>query len=132
MGNNHLVMMLQLLIYFPLPAIVLTTIENNSNYNFAVGKKVALDKNWWFTITGISKRFLNDGKEGFLYKRQTNNITEANGYPGHPADLHTGEFCVDVSTYTDVQYDNDTIEICDSTFSKQCTDKFEEVPIIIF
>ena len=47
-------------------------------------------------------------------------------------DLHKGEFCVDVSTYTEIEYDSAPKEVCDSTFSKQCEDKNERVitPII--
>ena len=129
MSNNQLITVLQLLIYFTLAALVLTTIEKKNSYKFAVGNKVAIDKNWWFTITGISKRFLQDGKNGLLFKRETNNSHSTDGKSGQPTDLHTGEFCVDVSTYTDVQYDNDTVEVCDSTFAKQCTNKVEEVRI---
>ena len=46
-------------------------------------------------------------------------------------DLHNGEFCVDVSTYTDVQYRPEPREKCDTTFAKQCEDKTEEVTCII-
>merc|ERR1719412_1785916 len=42
-------------------------------------------------------------------------------------DLHNGEFCVDVSTYTEVQYRPEPREKCDSTFEKQCEEKTEEV-----
>ena len=127
MGSNHFVKVLQILIYFTLAALVVTTIDNNNNYNFAVGGKVAIDKNWWFTITGISKRFLNEGQSGQLYKRDANHTQGQDSTSGPSANLHNGEFCVDVSTYSDVQYDNDTVEVCDSTFAKKCTMQFEEV-----
>ena len=42
-------------------------------------------------------------------------------------DLHKGEFCVDVSTYSPVQYDNKAVNVCDSTFVKNCRDRSEQV-----
>lgn len=126
-NSNHIVKMLQLLIYFVLTALVLTNIENNSHYNLAVGGKVAIDKNWWFTITGISKRFLNQGQTGQLYIQESNDTQTTNRRIGVPANLHKGEFCVDVSTYSEIQYDNATIEVCDSTFAKKCTKQFKKV-----
>lgn len=42
-------------------------------------------------------------------------------------DLHNGEFCVDVSTYTPVQYRPEPREKCDTTFAKQCEEKTEEL-----
>ena len=44
-------------------------------------------------------------------------------------DLHKGEFCVDVSTYGPVEYDHEYKNVCDSTFSKQCEQRYEEVSI---
>ena len=35
-------------------------------------------------------------------------------------DLHSGEFCVDVSTYGDVVFEPTTREKCDTQFQKQC------------
>lgn len=42
-------------------------------------------------------------------------------------DLHSGEFCVDVSTYGDVVFEPTTREKCDTTFQKQCETKSEQV-----
>ena len=42
-------------------------------------------------------------------------------------DLHSGEFCVDVSTYGDVVFEPKSREKCDTTFAKQCEDKTEQV-----
>jgi len=42
-------------------------------------------------------------------------------------DLHSGEFCVDVSTYGAVVFEPTSREKCDTTFMKQCEDKNEQV-----
>jgi len=42
-------------------------------------------------------------------------------------DLHSGEFCVDVSTFGDVVFEPTSREKCDTTFSKQCETKNEQV-----
>merc|ERR1712141_120747 len=42
-------------------------------------------------------------------------------------DLHSGEFCVDVSTYGDVVFEPTTREKCDTQFQKQCETKSEQV-----
>ena len=126
-NKNHIEKMFQLLIYFVASALVLTNIENNGNYNLAVGGKVAIDKNWWISITGISKRFLNKGQSRQLYNHDVNISKDTNRRNGEPANLHKGEFCVDVSTYSEIKYDNATIKLCDSTFAKKCTNKFKEV-----
>ena len=42
-------------------------------------------------------------------------------------DLHSGEFCVDVSTYGLVEFEPTPREKCDSTFNKVCETKNEQV-----
>ena len=42
-------------------------------------------------------------------------------------DLHSGEFCVDVSTFGEVQFEPTDREKCDTTFEKQCETKNEQV-----
>merc|ERR1712038_274355 len=42
-------------------------------------------------------------------------------------DLHSGEFCVDVSTFGPVLYDATPREKCTTVFNKQCEDKTEQV-----
>ena len=42
-------------------------------------------------------------------------------------DLHSGQFCVDVSTYGDVVYEPTSREKCDTQFQKVCEDKSEQV-----
>ena len=44
-------------------------------------------------------------------------------------DLHSGEFCVDVSTFGEVQFEPTDREKCDTTFEKQCETKNEQVGI---
>ena len=43
--------------------------------------------------------------------------------------LHSGEHCVDVSTYEPVAFKDVTVEVCDSTFEKNCEQKNEQVRI---
>ena len=43
--------------------------------------------------------------------------------------LHSGEHCVDVSTYEPVAFKDVTVEVCDSTFAKTCEDKTDQVGI---
>ena len=43
--------------------------------------------------------------------------------------LHSGEHCVDVSTYEPVAFKDVTVEVCDSTFVKTCEDKTDQVSI---
>ena len=45
-------------------------------------------------------------------------------------DLHTGEFCVDVSTWGDVIYEPVEREKCDSIFTKVCEDKNKQVSVL--
>ena len=42
-------------------------------------------------------------------------------------DLHNKEFCVDVSTYQPVVWQEVDAEQCDTVFVKQCEDKTEDV-----
>lgn len=82
----------------------------------------------WYTKSGpslshVSRRntqSLRQGRQGY----------EDDVIPGddqETVDLHKGEFCVDVSTFGPVEYDTAPVETCDSTFSKVCEDRYEEV-----
>ena len=42
-------------------------------------------------------------------------------------DLHNGEFCVDVSEWGEIVYEDVERQKCDSTFAKQCEMKTERV-----
>ena len=44
-------------------------------------------------------------------------------------DLHSGEHCVDVSTYKPVEFKDVAVTVCDSTFAKECEDKIDQVMI---
>ena len=46
--------------------------------------------------------------------------------------LHSGEHCVDVSTYEPVAFKDVTVEVCDSTFEKTCEQKTDQVRKEIF
>ena len=46
--------------------------------------------------------------------------------------LHSGEHCVDVSTYEPVAFKDVTVEVCDSTFEKTCEQKTDQVRKDIF
>jgi len=43
--------------------------------------------------------------------------------------LHTGQFCSDISGWTDVFYKNDTEVCCESSFKKNCTEKEKTVMV---
>ena len=117
-----------LIIVHPILSAMLT---NKRNVPF-VGDNIAMNKNWWLTLTGISKRLL-DNQNPSKMSSQNNNYT--NGMARDKRDHqessmmnhHKGEFCVDVSTYGQIEYNNAKIEVCDSTFAKQCTNKYKEV-----
>ena len=46
-------------------------------------------------------------------------------------DLHSGEFCVDVSTYGDIKFEGQPREKCDTTFEKKCETKSEQVRYLL-
>ena len=78
----------------------------------------SIDGNKWYT------KFVN--------KRNTESI-DRQGYENEggdapkEVDLHKGEFCVDVSTYSPVKYEKKPVKVCDSTFVKNCKDRSEQV-----
>ena len=91
--------------------------------------QASIDGQRWYTKEGPSASSVN--------KRNTPAVRQGKAYeddviPGDAneseiVDLHTGEFCVDVSTFGPVEYDTSPAEVCDSTFAKQCEDRYEEV-----
>jgi len=44
-----------------------------------------------------------------------------------PVDLHSGEFCVDVSTFGEVTFEATPREKCETTFQKNCEEKTDQV-----
>ena len=51
----------------------------------------------------------------------------SDGEEDEGVDLHSGEFCVDVSTFGDIVFENQGREACDTTFEKVCETKTEQV-----
>ena len=61
-----------------------------------------------------------------LINRRTASYPEAGGAEA-TVDLHTKEFCVDVSTYQPVVWQEVDAEQCSTVFVKKCEDRSEEV-----
>ena len=61
-----------------------------------------------------------------LINRRTASYPEAAGAEA-TVDLHTKEFCVDVSTYQPVVWQEVDAEQCSTVFVKKCEDRSEEV-----
>ena len=55
------------------------------------------------------------------------NLHPSDGEEDEGVDLHSGEFCVDVSTFGDIVFENQGREACDTTFEKVCETKTEQV-----
>ena len=61
-----------------------------------------------------------------LINRRTASYPEASGAEA-TVDLHNKEFCVDVSTYQPVVWQEVDAEQCSTVFVKKCEDRSEEV-----
>lgn len=85
-----------------------------------------IDGNRWYTTAGTPRSFLSKRNTPSI-PRQGRNYEDDTIDAPETVDLHKGEFCVDVSTYGPIEYDHVPIEVCDSTFAKQCEDRYEEV-----
>ena len=57
----------------------------------------------------------------------TTTLHPSDGEEDEGVDLHSGEFCVDVSTFGDIVFENQGREACDTTFEKVCETKTEQV-----
>ena len=111
--------------------ILSSAIKTHGNFQPMNGYTTNIDGNRWYTKSGPSTTFVN--------KRNIPSVRQGKAYeddviPGgdvaadqESVDLHKGEFCVDVSTFGPVQYDIAPVEVCDSTFSKKCEDRYETV-----
>ena len=84
------------------------------------------DKNWWITISGISKRLLQKPSPSGISEKLYDSEIAVNTQDSMTYN-QKGTFCVDVSTFGEVEYKDVKIEVCDSTFTKQCTDQYKEV-----
>jgi len=51
---------------------------------------------------------------------------QARAIDGTVHDLHSGQHCVDVSTYKPVEFNDVTVKVCDSTIAKQCETKIDQ------
>ncbi len=58
------------------------------------------------------------------YRRQQDDAAEDDS---GVVDLHSQEFCVDVSTYGPVEFEPVTREKCDTIFNKRCETKTDQV-----
>ena len=108
-----------------IPLFVLIVTLNSSNA-FKSSERVNYGGNSWYTKVDSSS----------VSKRDTQYNNGAAPEDPKTVDLHEGEFCVDVSTYGPVQYDENAVNVCDSTFTKNCLDRSEQViichPFLIF
>ena len=92
------------------------------------GPPTNIGGNRWYTKSGPSLSYVNKRntpsvvRQGKAYE---DDVIE--GEKPETVDLHKGEFCVDVSTFGPVTYDSTFVEVCDSTFAKQCEDRYESV-----
>ena len=84
------------------------------------------NKNWWITISGISKRLLQKPSPSGISEKLYDSEIAVNTQESMTYN-QKGTFCVDVSTFGEVEYKDVKIEVCDSTFTKQCTDQYKEV-----
>ena len=101
-------------------------IELNGRITPQHGNETIGDKNWWITISGISKRLLQKPSPSGISEKLYDSEIALNTQESMTYN-HKGTFCVDVSTFGEVEYKDVKIEVCDSTFTKQCTDQYKEV-----
>ena len=62
-----------------------------------------------------------------MIARRTANYGAPGASDSNAVDLHNKEFCVDVSTYLPVEWQEVEAEQCDTVFVKQCEDREEDV-----
>ena len=88
---------------------------------------MASEGKMWYTKSGPSSSFINKRNTPSVPRQGKNYDDDTIDNGGETVDLHKGEFCVDVSTYGPIEYDHVPVEVCDSTFTKQCETKYDEV-----
>ena len=76
-----------------------------------------------------SKELKSSHASQHLIERRTANYgaPSASAPDSGAVDLHNKEFCVDVSTYLPVEWQEVEAEQCDTAFVKQCEDREEDV-----
>ena len=113
------------------PSALSSAIKTHGNFQPMNGYTTNIDGNRWYTKSGPAETFVNKRnipavRQGKAYEDDV--IPGGDAQPDQESvDLHKGEFCVDVSTFGPVQYDIAPVEVCDSTFSKKCEDRYETV-----
>ena len=74
-----------------------------------------------------SKELQSKPASQHLIERRTANYGAPSASDSNAVDLHNKEFCVDVSTYLPVEWQEVEAEQCDTVFVKQCEDREEDV-----
>ena len=81
-----------------------------------------------FIFRTSKKLYQSSGSQHLIDRRNVNyGNTDTGGAGDNTVDLHNKEFCVDVSTYQPVVWQEVDAEQCDTVFVKQCEDKTKEV-----
>ena len=80
-----------------------------------------------FNFRTSKKLYQSSGSQHLIDRRNVNYGNTDTGAQENTVDLHNKEFCVDVSTYQPVVWEEVDAEQCDTVFVKQCEDKTEEV-----
>ena len=74
-----------------------------------------------------SKELQSNHASQHLIERRTANYGAPSDSDSNAVDLHNKEFCVDVSTFLPVEWQEVEAEQCDTVFVKQCEDREEDV-----
>ena len=74
-----------------------------------------------------SSKAVESNSQHLINRRTASYPQEAAGSQEATVDLHTKEFCVDVSTYQPVVWQEVDAEQCSTVFVKKCEDRSEEV-----
>ena len=77
-------------------------------------------------VCSRSSRAVESNSQHLINRRTASYPQEAGGGEA-TVDLHTKEFCVDVSTYQPVVWQEVDAEQCSTVFVKKCEDRTEEV-----
>jgi len=90
---------------------------------------------WWPAVSHVGRqvRDVTHGARPSRHQSRRQGRSEAPDSYGAPEapvstpDLHNKEFCVDVSTYLPIEWEEKEVETCETVFVKQCEDKSEDV-----
>merc|ERR1719422_582562 len=81
----------------------------------------------WRPIRTSKKLYQSSSSQHLIDRRNVNYGNTDTGAQENTVDLHNKEFCVDVSTYQPVVWEEVDAEQCDTVFVKQCEERSEEV-----